>query len=236
MMRSADMSLFDPPYWRGCKVLQYENLTPSVAEIFIGHAILIVERKDLMFQSFTAESKKVHELNKRWWKDPKTGEPIERNKGQVLMLAVSELAEALEGHRKNKADEHLPQYPSPAVELADCLIRLLDNATGFGFELNDDFIMDAYRSDLKIFSGRDFAESLFMITCSISMLYPWAVVGGDITKFQQTFQCCIASVIALGALNYQSTFIEAYYAKNEYNKTRLDHTDAHRLAEGGKKY
>lgn len=42
----------------------------------------------------------VHAANKTWWQDLLTGEPIKRNVGELLMLAVSELAEALEGHRK----------------------------------------------------------------------------------------------------------------------------------------
>jgi NTP pyrophosphatase (non-canonical NTP hydrolase) len=107
----------------------------------------------------------VHERNARWWKDPATGEPKTRNVGEMLMLTVSELAEAMEGDRKGLMDEHLPQYSSLTVELADAMIRIMDIAGGLGLDL-----AGAWRDKL------------------------------------------------------------------EYNARRVDHTDAARLAEGGKKY
>ena len=42
----------------------------------------------------------VHTLNQRWWHDLATGERLNRNLGELLMLVVSEIAEAMEGHRK----------------------------------------------------------------------------------------------------------------------------------------
>ena len=67
-------------------------------------------------------------LNDRWWHDPATGEPIKRNVGELLMLAVSELAEAMEGDRKSSMDDKLPHRKMFDVEIADCMIRLLDIA------------------------------------------------------------------------------------------------------------
>lgn len=66
--------------------------------------------------------------NERWWKDLETGEPIDRNVGEVLCLIHSEISEALEGHRKDLMDDHLPQYKMFSVELADAIIRILDAA------------------------------------------------------------------------------------------------------------
>ncbi len=43
-----------------------------------------------------------------WWTNLHTGEPLERNHGEMFMLMVSEIAEAMEGQRKNKMDDHLP--------------------------------------------------------------------------------------------------------------------------------
>jgi len=63
-----------------------------------------------------------------WWHDLQTGELKKRNTGELLMLMVSELAEAMEGDRKNLMDEHLPQRKSVEVELADCVIRIFDFA------------------------------------------------------------------------------------------------------------
>lgn len=45
---------------------------------------------------------------------------------QRIALMHSELSEALEADRKDLPDDKLPQYPGLHVELADCLIRILD--------------------------------------------------------------------------------------------------------------
>ena len=44
------------------------------------------------------------------------------------MLCVSELSEAMEGHRKNLRDDKLPHRDMFDVELVDCLIRIFDLA------------------------------------------------------------------------------------------------------------
>lgn len=82
---------------------------------------------------------RVHEANAKWWVDLETGEPITRNVGELLMLSVSELAEALEGHRKNLPDDKLPHRKMFEVEIADCVIRLLDIAGGLGLDLGGAF-------------------------------------------------------------------------------------------------
>lgn len=96
----------------------------------------------------------------------------DRNVGELLMLAVSELAEAMEGHRKGKMDDKLPHRPMFEVEVADCLIRIFDLAAGL--------------RNPKTGGRYD--------------------VGG------------------------------AFVEKMEFNARREDHTIAHRLGEGGKKY
>lgn len=87
-----------------------------------------------------------HEANKTRWRDPATHKPIQRNVGELLMLCVSELAEAMEGHRKGLQDDKLPHRPMLEVELAmlevklaDCLIRVFDLAGGLGLDLGGAF-------------------------------------------------------------------------------------------------
>ena len=63
-------------------------------------------------------SERVHIANAKWWVDINTGEPIKRNIGELLMLAVSELAEALEGHRKDLMDDKIPERKMFEVEIA----------------------------------------------------------------------------------------------------------------------
>lgn len=72
-----------------------------------------------------------------WWTDLATGESLigRRNVGETLMLIVSEIAEAMEGHRKGLMDDHLPDRPMIEVELADALIRICDLAGAMGLDL-----------------------------------------------------------------------------------------------------
>lgn len=70
-----------------------------------------------------------------WWTDPATGERKDRNIGELLMLIVSEVAEGMEGHRKNLMDDKLPHRPMIEVELADAIIRICDLAGYLNLDL-----------------------------------------------------------------------------------------------------
>lgn len=66
-----------------------------------------------------------------WWTNLQTGQPKtieEVNVAEKLMLIVSEIAEAMEGDRKNLMDDKLPHRKMLEVELADALIRIFDLA------------------------------------------------------------------------------------------------------------
>lgn len=86
-----------------------------------------------------------------WWTDLKTGASLRSpnygatgnlqpgllkiNVPEKLMLIVSEIAEAMEGVRKNLKDDKLPHRPMLEVELADAVIRILDLAGGIGLDV-----------------------------------------------------------------------------------------------------
>ena len=70
-----------------------------------------------------------------WWNDPRNGQRIERNTGEMLMLIVSEVSEAMEGDRKDLMDDKLPDRKMFEVELADAVIRIFDLAGSKDFDL-----------------------------------------------------------------------------------------------------
>jgi NTP pyrophosphatase (non-canonical NTP hydrolase) len=81
-------------------------------------------------------ARECHAANQTWWRDPATGERLTRNKGELLMLMVSEISEAMEGERKGLMDDKLPHRRMAEVELADALIRIFDYAGAFGYDLD----------------------------------------------------------------------------------------------------
>lgn len=96
-----------------------------------------------------------------WWNDLQTGEPLDLTQervGDKLMLVVTEIAEAKEGHRKNLKDNHLPERPMIEVELADAMIRIADLAGVLGLDLGgaviDKLAYNANRPDHKIETRR----------------------------------------------------------------------------------
>lgn len=96
---------------------------------------------------------RVHTANKTWWHDPATGAPLQRNVGEMLMLVVSEIAEAMEGHRKDLMDDKIPKRKMIEVELADAIIRIFDIAAGLNLDLGGAFVekmsYNAHRADHK---------------------------------------------------------------------------------------
>ena len=84
-------------------------------------------------------ARQCHEANKRWWHDLETGARLDRNKGELLMLIVSEIAEAMEGERTDIMDDHLPHRKMAEVELADALIRIFDYAGAYNYDLSGAF-------------------------------------------------------------------------------------------------
>lgn len=93
-----------------------------------------------------------HNDNMQWWVTP-DGALKERNKGELLMLMVSEIAEAMEGERRDLMDDKLPHRKMAEVELADTLIRIFDYACAYGYDLEGAYqekrLYNAQRADHK---------------------------------------------------------------------------------------
>ena len=89
-----------------------------------------------------------------WWHDIATGEPLQRNKLEMIALIHSEISEAVEGVRKGINDDHLPGYPMEDVEMADALIRIFDYIGGHKLQAADALVdkleYNANRADHKV--------------------------------------------------------------------------------------
>ena len=79
----------------------------------------------------------IHNRNveKGWFTNILTGEPLNRNIPEMLCLIHSEISEAMEGFRKDLMDDHLPHRKMEEVELADAIIRILDLAGYRDFDI-----------------------------------------------------------------------------------------------------
>lgn len=89
-----------------------------------------------------------------WYTDMETGQHKPREFGVAIALMHSELSEALEGHRKDLTDSHIPSRKNVEVELADCIIRILDTAQYEGLDIGaairDKFAYNQIRADHKM--------------------------------------------------------------------------------------
>lgn len=61
-----------------------------------------------------------------WHNDPETGERVEWNKGESMMLMVREISEAMEADRRDAMDDKLTHRIGEEVELADALLRIFN--------------------------------------------------------------------------------------------------------------
>jgi len=103
-----------------------------------------------------------------WWTDMSTGQDLRStgypklsptaNVGEKLMLVVTEVGEAMEGHRKLLMDDHIPNRSMLEVELADVVIRVFDLAGGLGLDvpgaMAEKLLFNSTRSDHQIKNRR----------------------------------------------------------------------------------
>lgn len=166
-----------------------------------------------MIKNLNDMAREVHAANINWWQDPATGEPIERNRGELLMLIVSELAEAMEGERKDLMDDKLPHRKMAEVEMADAFIRILDFCGGFGIGLQGEAIDCFWVPPNK-------GEALLNICAHVT--------EGQLTDALHLISTyCTKHNYDLGG---------AIAEKLAFNRTRKDHTHEARQLAGGKKF
>jgi NTP pyrophosphatase (non-canonical NTP hydrolase) len=182
----------------------------------------LVDDRPASLNAFCLE---IHRDNDLWWRNPATGERIERNLDELLMLTVSEVAEAMEGERKSLMDTHLTHRPMAEVELADVVIRLADIAGSRELDIDSRFEIGDVDAWLDIPANR--GAALMDIVRSLSGAYDHALDYVVATSLCLVFQY---------AEHYGYDLWGAVAEKREYNRHRADHKPSARLAANGKKF
>lgn len=171
-----------------------------------------------------ALAKRVHVANAKWWVHLDTGVRLHRNVGELLILVVSELAEAMEGHRKSLNDDKLPHRTMYEVELADAFIRVLDIMGGLQLPFKN-------RLSVMQFTNNT-GENLLKLTALCTQAYSYRARTSELARVLEQF---LVELIALCAHD-SCDLIGAFEEKMAFNAVRVDHTHEARKQADGKKY
>jgi NTP pyrophosphatase (non-canonical NTP hydrolase) len=89
-------------------------------------------KNELLINAIRIWCQEVHAnaIAKGFWDAP-------RNDGELIALMHSELSEALEGLRRGLHDEHCPDFLNVEIEMADCVIRIMDMCCARGWRLGE---------------------------------------------------------------------------------------------------
>jgi hypothetical protein len=189
-----------------------------------------------------------------WWTDIRTGERLERNVGEMLMLTVSELSEAAGGWYTSVRDDKLPARSMFEVELCDALIRIFDisgfynlNLAGALHELEalPPEVDTEFRTFLSILRRADntwiIEYSLLRCVCTVSAAMEGHRKNGPdfLLPYRRGFEVQLANTvrhIAFLAGVMRLDLIGAIHEKLAFNRHRPDHKPENRLLPGGKAY
>jgi hypothetical protein len=195
---------------------------------------------DIAPEFFSGQAREIHGQNVSagWWTNPATGESIRetRNRGEIMMLIVSELAEAAEGVAEGLKDDKLPHLPMFDVELADTAIRLLD-LLGVESHLNPEegFTEAGYdmsRREMAVLDRPQ--EQLMLVVRKVAAAMEFHRKGrlqayvGALWRVQEY-------VFGLAAV-HDIDLMRVIAEKRAFNAVRADHKLENRIKEGGKAY
>jgi hypothetical protein len=170
----------------------------------------------------------IHGDNRRagWWTDINTGEKLNRNFGEIIALAHSELSECYEGFLQDWSDDHLPEFPMYQVEIADACIRVYDALGGF-------FSDYPYDVTVAPADARYIVEDLLLLHMLLSKALE-AFRKSRMDECRVNLVLFVAQAFKI-AEAMEFNLLAIIEAKREYNRNRADHKIENRLKEDGKK-
>jgi hypothetical protein len=178
-------------------------------------------------------------LDAGWHLDPKTGEPVDRPFSRMIALIHSELSEASRAEFYGCTDDKLPHRNGVEVEMADCLIRIMDECEANQRDLVGaiDLILPHWSMiDGDIYRQLVFAHAYVSDALEADRKNTIVDLGGHVIcgRVYGLAKCAIALMSFCQRLRYDlhSAIIE----KDAYNRKRADHKMKARASAGGKAY
>lgn len=154
-----------------------------------------------------------------WWHDLNSGEKLFRDPLELEMLIISELAEAMEGARKDLMDDKLPHRKMEEVNLADFVIRVCDYVSGKRIP----FSIARYHQRIE-----KYAHLRVPLPAANLRLMVGSVVAGR-------FENALARATVYAARRGYD-LVATINEKMAYNAQRADHKPENRAKENGKKF
>lgn len=189
----------------------------------------------------------IHDDNRKkgWWTNLQTGQPLQRNVGELLMLMVSELAEIPEGAAALvEMDDKLTHRLMFEAELADCAIRIFDTAGALAPSMLLGFLHAASRTPqldhgyLAIEQDRDLmgiVRSLAQAMEHDRKKKNMTVMETEAPGLDIYLGVALHGIFHLAKRN-SLVLAATICEKLEFNRTREDHMIEHRRAAHGKAY
>ncbi|MDR7061991.1 MULTISPECIES: hypothetical protein [unclassified Sphingopyxis] len=210
------------------------------------HADVLGYGHDLI-QGLDYLAAEIHNENRvaGWWTDLATGADLldTRNRGEMLMLGVTELDEAEDARRDGLNDDKLPDRPGYHVELGDCAIRLLDQLGAEQRASSDEYALiiahNEHRSASVARSYREITNAgpggnLMWIVGALAKSLDEGYRKDKVRVARYWLTVALFRIIALAAHEGIPLF-EIIEEKRAYNRNRADHKVENRRADGGKK-
>lgn len=176
-------------------------------------------------------SNDIHQSNvdAGWWTNIATGEPLDRNFGEMLALVHSELSECWEGIASKARDHHIPELENWHVELADACIRVYDMLGGC---FKDPLVFMPFTLDMPegFISHED--RLVFFHALLSNCLENWRKSSKHTAMMYlyRFLDCCFEWAEEEGF-----DLMYVLQRKWDYNRSRADHKIENRLKPEGKK-